>query len=144
MTQGLPGQGENTSLRFDKGKWTLRRKTRSCFILPRHLQREELNEPCRDVWDYGRCDPGIADYGQDPAVDAEDSRTDLARNLLRLLSAGRHSLQVREEGTVVKKAVYIAIGTDMAGMKEVLGLWIGETGKQSIMAGGSEWFEGSW
>lgn len=35
--------------------------------------------------------------------------------------------KVREEGTVVKKAVYIAIGTDMAGMKEVLGLWIGET-----------------
>ena len=35
--------------------------------------------------------------------------------------------KVREEWTVVKKAVYIAIGTDMAGMKEVLGLWIGET-----------------
>ena len=35
--------------------------------------------------------------------------------------------KVREEGTVVKKAVYIAIGTDMAGMKEVLGLWIGDT-----------------
>ena len=35
--------------------------------------------------------------------------------------------KVREDGTVVKKAVYIAIGTDMAGMKEVLGLWIGET-----------------
>ena len=35
--------------------------------------------------------------------------------------------KVREEGTVVKKAVYIAIGTDLAGMKEVLGLWVGET-----------------
>jgi transposase-like protein len=35
--------------------------------------------------------------------------------------------KVREEGTVVKKAVYIAIGTDMDGMKDVLGLWIGAT-----------------
>lgn len=35
--------------------------------------------------------------------------------------------KVREEGHVVKKAVYIAIGIDLAGMKDVLGLWIGET-----------------
>ena len=35
--------------------------------------------------------------------------------------------KVREEGLVVKKAVYIAIGTNLAGMKEVLGLWVGES-----------------
>lgn len=35
--------------------------------------------------------------------------------------------KVREEGTVVKKAVYIAIGTDMEGKKDVLGLWVGAT-----------------
>ena len=35
--------------------------------------------------------------------------------------------KVREEGMVVKKAVYIAIGTDLDGMKDVLGLWVGAT-----------------
>lgn len=35
--------------------------------------------------------------------------------------------KVREEGAVVKKAVYIAIGTDLEGKKDVLGLWIGAT-----------------
>lgn len=35
--------------------------------------------------------------------------------------------KVREEGVVVKKAVYIAIGTDLEGRKDVLGLWIGAT-----------------
>jgi transposase-like protein len=35
--------------------------------------------------------------------------------------------KVREEGIVVKKAVYIVIGTDMDGKKDVLGLWIGAT-----------------
>ena len=35
--------------------------------------------------------------------------------------------KVREEGVVVKKAVYIAIGTNMEGQKDVLGLWIGAT-----------------
>lgn len=33
---------------------------------------------------------------------------------------------VRKEGTVVNKAVYIAIGIDMSGAKDVLGLYIGE------------------
>ena len=33
---------------------------------------------------------------------------------------------VRSEGQIVKKAVYIAIGINMDGLKEVLGMWIGE------------------
>lgn len=35
--------------------------------------------------------------------------------------------KVREDGMVVKKAVYIAIGTDLEGKKDVLGIWIGAT-----------------
>lgn len=33
---------------------------------------------------------------------------------------------VRCEGQIVKKAVYIAIGINMEGIKEVLGMWVGE------------------
>ena len=33
---------------------------------------------------------------------------------------------VRSEGQIVKKAVYIAIGTDLDGKKDVLGMWVGE------------------
>ena len=33
---------------------------------------------------------------------------------------------VRSEGQIVKKAVYIAIGVNMNGLKEVLGMWVGE------------------
>ena len=33
---------------------------------------------------------------------------------------------VRSEGQIVKKAVYIAIGIHMEGIKEVLGMWVGE------------------
>ena len=32
----------------------------------------------------------------------------------------------RSEGQVVKKAVYIAIGIDLSGRKDVLGMWVGE------------------
>lgn len=33
---------------------------------------------------------------------------------------------VRSEGRVIKKAVYIAIGIDMEGYRDVIGMWIGE------------------
>jgi transposase-like protein len=34
-------------------------------------------------------------------------------------------LSIREEGHVVKKVVYLAIGIDSEGLKDVLGVWIG-------------------
>lgn len=34
--------------------------------------------------------------------------------------------KVRQDGKIVNKAVYIIIGTDTDGMKEILGMWIGE------------------
>ena len=34
--------------------------------------------------------------------------------------------KVRQEGRIVSKAAYIMIGVDLEGMKEVLGIWIGE------------------
>lgn len=33
---------------------------------------------------------------------------------------------VRSEGRIVKKAVYIAIGVNLDGRKEVLGMYVGE------------------
>ena len=38
---------------------------------------------------------------------------------------------VRQEGQIVKKAVYIAIGIQMDGVRDVLGMWIGENGSES-------------
>lgn len=34
--------------------------------------------------------------------------------------------KVRHEGRIVSKAAYVVIGVDMEGMKEVLGIWVGE------------------
>ena len=33
---------------------------------------------------------------------------------------------VRSEGQIIKKAVYIALGINLEGRKEVLGMWVGE------------------
>ncbi len=35
--------------------------------------------------------------------------------------------KVRYEGRIVSKAAYVVIGVDLEGMKEVLGIWVGES-----------------
>ena len=42
---------------------------------------------------------------------------------------------VRSEGQIVKKAVYIAIGIDLDGRKDVLGMWVGENESAKYWAG---------
>ena len=42
---------------------------------------------------------------------------------------------VRSEGQIVKKAVYIAIGIDLDGRKDVLGMWVGENESARYRAG---------
>ena len=42
---------------------------------------------------------------------------------------------VRSEGQIIKKAVYIAIGVNMDGWKDVLGMWVGENESAKFWAG---------
>ena len=43
--------------------------------------------------------------------------------------------KVRSEGRIIKKAVYIAIGIDLDGNKDVLGLWVGENESSKFWLG---------
>ena len=45
---------------------------------------------------------------------------------LRRSVSGRDPLPCPQRGQIVKKAVYIAIGIDLNGRKDVLGMWVGE------------------
>lgn len=55
----------------------------------------------------------------------EWQRRPLQRMYVHLVLDAMH-YKVRQEGKIVNKAVYIIIGTDIDGMKEILGMWIGE------------------
>lgn len=41
---------------------------------------------------------------------------------------------VRSEGQIVKKAVYIAIGVNLDGRKDILGIWVGENESANLWA----------
>jgi transposase-like protein len=46
---------------------------------------------------------------------------------------------VRSEGQIVKKAVYIAIGINVSGIKEVLGMWVGGNENAKYPKIGQSW-----
>ncbi len=47
-------------------------------------------------------------------------------SVIFLLDSVRIHYHVCIEGQIVKKAVYIAIGIDLSGRKDVLGMWVEE------------------
>ena len=51
---------------------------------------------------------------------------------------------VRSEGQIVKKAVYIAIGIDLDGKKDVLGMWVGENESAKFWATVTQWAQKPW
>ena len=51
---------------------------------------------------------------------------------------------VRSEGRIVKRAVYIALGVNMDGKKEVLGMYVGDNESAKFLAFYHQWAEKSW
>ena len=47
-------------------------------------------------------------------------------------------VKIRDEGVVKNKAVYLALGMNVDGIKEVLGLWIEQTEGGQILAAGHD------
>ena len=50
----------------------------------------------------------------------------LIQSISNVHISGVTQRHVRHEGRIVKRAVYIAIGIDMTGRKDVLGMYVGE------------------
>lgn len=38
-------------------------------------------------------------------------------------------VKIRQDGQVINKAIYLALGVNIEGNKDLLGLWLSETGK---------------
>lgn len=68
--------------------------------------------------------------------------TAAAKRLCDVILGAIH-YNVRDNGIVTKKAAYVAIGTDLEGRKDVLGIWLGanESAKYwlSVLNGLKNW-----
>ncbi len=47
-------------------------------------------------------------------------------------------VKVRDEGHIQNKAIYVVLGVNLEGQKEVLGLWVAQTRRREVLAAGAD------
>ena len=53
-------------------------------------------------------------------------------------------VKVRDEGHIQNKAIYVVLGVNLEGQKEVLGLWVAQTRRSEVLAAGADGVAEPW
>ena len=86
----------------------------------------DINEHIRDIYGIEVSESTISRITDKVLEEAKDWQQRPLESIYAVLFLDAIHYHVRSEGRVVKKAVYIAIGIDLDGKKDVLGMWVGE------------------
>ena len=86
----------------------------------------DLNEHLADLYGIHISDPLISTITDKIWPKVEEWRNRPLETVYPVVFIDAIHLKVREDGMVKTKAVYLVIGYNVQGMKEVLGMWIGE------------------
>lgn len=90
------------------------------------MSNRDIEEHMRDLYGID-VSPTLVSRITDKVVpEIRDWQSRMLRRVYAILYLDAIHYSVRQDGAVVRKAVYIAIGIDLDGHKDVLGLWIGE------------------
>jgi len=90
------------------------------------MTTSDIESHIRDIYGLDVSDSTISRVTDKilPVVKEWQSRP--LENLYAVVFMDAIHFHVRSEGQIVKKAVYVAIGINMDGIKDVLGMWVGE------------------
>lgn len=90
------------------------------------MTQADISDHIKDLYGFEISDASISKITDKILPVAKEWQTRPLENIYAMVFMDAIHYHVRSEGRIVKKACYIAIGTDLEGKKEVLGLWIGE------------------
>ena len=86
----------------------------------------DINEHIKDIYGIEVSESTISRITDKVLEEAKDWQQRPLDSIYAVLFLDAIHYHVRSEGRVVKKAVYIAIGINLDGKKDVLGMWVGE------------------
>ena len=86
----------------------------------------DINEHIKDIYGIEVSESTISRITDKVLEEAKDWQQRPLESIYAVLFLDAIHYHVRSEGRVVKKAVYIAIGINLDGKKDVLGMWVGE------------------
>ena len=99
------------------------------------MSTSDIEEHIRDIYGLEISDTTVSRITDKVLPAAKEWQQRPLENIYAVVFLDAIHYHVRSEGQIIKKAVYIAIGVDMDGRKDVLGMWVGENESAKFWAG---------
>lgn len=96
-------------------------------LYARGMTTRDIKSFLREKYDFDVSPEFISSVCESVSAGVQEWRTRPLQSVWPILYLDALFLKVRDEGRVVKKALYIAVGVNLEGHKELLGLWLGES-----------------
>ena len=99
------------------------------------MSTSDIEEHIRDIYGLEISDTTVSRITDKVLPAAKEWQQRPLENIYAVVFLDAIHYHVRSEGQIIKKAVYIAIGVDLDGKKDVLGMWVGENESAKFWAG---------
>ena len=99
------------------------------------MSTSDIEEHIRDIYGLNISDTTVSNITDKVLPTAKEWQQKPLESIYAVVFLDAIHYHVRSEGQIVKKAVYIAIGINMDGRKDVLGMWVGENESAKFWAG---------
>ena len=95
-------------------------------LYARGLSTREINAQIQDLYGIEVSATMVSNITDAVLPEIRDWQSRTLENVYPIVFIDAVHFSIREENHVIKKAAYIVLGVDKFGMKDVLGIWIGE------------------
>lgn len=99
------------------------------------MSTSDIEEHIRDIYGLEISDTTVSRITDKVLPAAKEWQQRPLESIYAVVFLDAIHYHVRSEGQIIKKAVYIAIGVNMEGRKDVLGMWVGENESAKFWAG---------
>ena len=99
------------------------------------MSTSDIDEHIRDIYGLEISDTTVSRITDKVLPAAKEWQQRPLESIYEVVFLDAIHYHVRSEGQIIKKAVYIAIGVNMEGRKDVLGMWVGENESAKFWAG---------
>ena len=96
------------------------------FMYAKGMSTTDIGDHIRDIYGIEVSESTVSRITDKVLPEAREWQQRPLESIYAVMFMDAIHYHVRSEGQIVKKAVYIAIGIDLSGRKDVLGMWVGE------------------
>ena len=120
------GEFEPQILKKNQTSISLDMENKIISMYAKGMSTSDIEEHIRDIYGLEISDTTVSRITDKVLPAAKEWQQRPLESVYTVVFLDAIHYHVRSEGQIVKKAVYIAIGIDTSGKKDVLGMWVGE------------------